>query len=113
MGAMVETTSLQELNLLGERVRDELVTAGFNPHQFVGTEENSDDWRHRGPLVVVRRDHVEVWWSVGLRPESQSGPTYAERGMTRVLLDILSHAGISAQLSTPTRQGDVAVWVTP
>ena len=110
---MVETRTLQELSLLGERVRNELTTAGFHPHQFVGSEESSDDWRHRGALVVVRRDHVEVWWSVGLRPESQSGPTYAERGMTRVLLDILTHSGIRAELSTPTRQGDVAVWVTP
>jgi hypothetical protein len=101
------------LRRLARLVADELAAVGFRSHTFLGTEENSDDWRRPGPLIVIRRDHLELWWSVGLRPDTQSGPTHAERRMTPVLLDLLLHAGIDAQLSTPTQQGDVAVWITP
>ena len=97
---------------LANYVHAELVAAGFQPHMFLGAEETVDDWRRRGPLIVVRRDHVEVWWSVGPRPTTQAGPTYAERRMTPVLRDILIAAGIDAALSIPTRDGDAAVWVT-
>ena len=61
---------------------------------------------------MIRRDHVEVWWSVGPRPTTQAGPTAAERCMTPVLRDILQAAGVEADLSIPTQDGDVTVWLT-
>ena len=104
--------SAEALLRLADDVHAELVAAGFQPHTFVGTEETVDDWRYRGPLIVVRRDHVEVWWSVGPRPTTQAGPTAAERCMTPVLRDILQAAGVEADLSIPTQDGDVTVWLT-
>ena len=103
----------QALRALAQRVTDELRAAGFAPHAFTSGEYTGHDWRHSGPLVVIRRDHLEVWWSVGLRSADQPGPTRAEQRMTPILLDVLIDAEINAELSTPTRQGDIAVWVTP
>jgi len=103
--------SAAQMSRLADHVRSALVSAGFGPHLFLGTEETIDDWRHRGPLTVIRPDHIEVWWSAGPRPGTHSGPTHAERRMTPVLRDILSAAGVRAELSIPTRDGDSAVWV--
>jgi hypothetical protein len=104
--------STEALLRLANDVHAELVAAGFEPHTFLGTEETVDDWRRRGPLIVIRRDHVEVWWSIGPRPRTQAGPTEAERCMTPVLRDILQAGGIDADLSIPTQEGDVTVWIT-
>jgi hypothetical protein len=104
--------SAEALHRVANDVHAELVAAGFEPHTFLGTEETADDWRRRGPLTVIRRDHVEVWWSIGPRPRTQAGPSDAERRMTPVLRDILQAAGIDADLSIPTREGDVTVWIT-
>ena len=43
---------------------------------------------------------------------TQAGPTDAERRMTPVLRDILQAGGIDADLSVPTQDGDVTVWIT-
>jgi len=104
--------STEALLRLADDVHAVLVAAGFAPHTFLGTEETVDDWRRRGPLTVIRREHVEVWWSVGPRPGTQAGPTDAERSMTPVLRDILRAAGVDADLSIPTQDGDVTVWIT-
>jgi hypothetical protein len=104
--------SAEALLRLANDVHAELVAAGFEPHTFLGTEETVDDWRRRGPLIVIRRDHVEVWWSIGPRPRTQVGPTAAERCMTPVLRDILQAGGVDADLSIPTQEDDVTVWIT-
>jgi hypothetical protein len=111
-GQQPATPSAEALHRLANDVHAELVAAGFEPHAFLGTEETVDDWRRRGPLIVTRRDHVEVWWSIGPRPGTQVGPTDAERCMTPVLRDILQAGGIDADLSIPTQDGDVTVWIT-
>lgn len=106
-----EPASAEQMARLAEHVRSALVSAGFGPHLFLGAEETADDWRHRGPLTVIRSDHIEVWWSAGPRTGTHSGPTDAEKRMTPVLRDILCAAGVHAELSVPTRDGDSAVWV--
>jgi hypothetical protein len=107
----IETPSPEPMYRLARHITSALVSAGFEPHLFLGTEETVDEWRRRGPLTVIRPDHIEVWWSAGPRPSRRSGPTDAEWRMTPVLRDILSAAGIRAELSIPTGDGDSAVWV--
>ncbi len=109
----MRAASADPLRRLANHVHAELVAAGFRPHLFLGTEETVDDWNRPGPLIVIRRAHLEVWWSVGPRPDPGTGPSDAERRMTPVLHETLAAAGIRAQLSTPTRDGDMAVWITP
>jgi hypothetical protein len=106
-----EPPSTEPMSQLADNIKSALVSAGFRPHLFLGTEETVDDWRRRGPLTVIRPDHIEVWWSAGPRASRRSGPTDAEWRMTPVLRDILSAAGIRAELSIPTGDGDSAVWV--